>query len=225
MSTGPDSAEARFILANTAPGEPPLLPGLRLYLASEVTPLWEATEEMLARSNLPPPYWAFAWPGGQAVARYLMDRPDLVRGRRVLDFAAGSGLVAIAAALSGASHVAANEIDAFAAAAIALNAGLNGLPDGVPEIAAHDLVGHPMPGIDLVLAGDVCYERPMAERAIAWFTDLVRAGTEVILGDPGRAYLPGQGLEPLARYDVPTPPDLEDREMRRTTVWRLKPDA
>jgi predicted nicotinamide N-methyase len=216
------SAEARFILHNTAPGEPPLLPGLRLHLASEVTPLWEATEETLARSNLPPPYWAFAWPGGQAVARYLLDRPDLVRGRRVLDFASGSGLVAIAAARAGAAHVTANEIDAFAAAAIGMNAGLNGLPEGVPEIAAFDLMGRPMPGIDIVLAGDVCYERPMAERAIAWFTDLARSGAEVILGDPGRAYLPREGLEPLARYDVPTPLDLEDREVRETTVWRLK---
>lgn len=222
MSDAPASTEIRFILDNTSPGEPPLLPGMRLHLASEVTPLWQATEETLARSNLPPPYWAFAWPGGQAVARYLLDHPDLVRGRRVLDFAAGSGLVAIAAALSGAAHVTANEIDAFAAASIALNARLNDLPDGVPEIAARDLIGHPMPGIDLVLAGDVCYERPMAERAIAWFTELARAGAEVILGDPGRAYLPRQGLEPLARYAVPTPLDLEDREVRETTVWRLK---
>lgn len=213
---------ADFIRAHAAPTPPSLLPELRLYLASEVTPLWHATEETLRQNNLPPPYWAFAWPGGQALARLLLDRPEIVRGRRVLDFAAGSGVVGVAAARAGAARVVCAEIDRFAAAAIALNAQLNHV---TAEVIDHDVIGRPLDGlltgIDVVLAGDVCYERPMAERAISWFRLLTAQGVEVMLGDPGRAYLPKSGLERAAAYDVPTSLDLEDREMRATTVWRV----
>jgi len=211
---------AMFVRTNTAVAHPSLLPEMRLHLATEVTPLWEATEATLARNNLPPPYWAFAWPGGQAVARYVLDNPEIVRGKRVLDFAAGTGLVGIACALAGAAHVRAAEIDAFALAAMELNAALNGVAlEGVSD----DLVGRDLPDIDVVLAGDVCYERPMAERVTAWLRRIAAAGTLVVLGDPGRAYLPTTGLERLGRYAVPTSLELEDRTLRETNVWRLLP--
>lgn len=210
---------ARFVTENTAPSSPPLLPELRLHLAGEVTPLWQATEASMEREGLPPPYWAFAWPGGQAVARWVLDHAEAVRGRDVLDFASGSGLAAVACRLAGAGRVLANEIDPFAIEAIGLNAALNGT--AAIEVAAEDLIGRPLPGIDVILAGDVCYERPMAERATAWFREMAGRGCTVILGDPGRAYLPKEGLEALARYRVPTSLDLEDRDLRETTVWRM----
>jgi predicted nicotinamide N-methyase len=219
-TAAPGADAAAFVRANTVVATSPLVPEVRLHLATEVTPLWEATEETLARRNLPPPYWAFAWPGGQAVARHILDRPELVAGRRVLDFAAGSGLVAIACMHAGAASAAAAEIDSFALAAIGLNAALNGVEVACP---VEDLVGQPMPDIDVVLAGDVCYERPMAERVTAWLRQLASRGVLVLLGDPGRTYLPESGLESLAVYPVPTPLDLEDREVRVTTVWRLLP--
>lgn len=211
---------AAFVRNNTAIAHPSLLPNLRLHLATEVTPLWEATEATLARNNLPPPYWAFAWPGGQAVARYVLDNPEIVRGKRVLDFAAGTGVVGIACRLAGAAHVRAAEIDAFALAAMNLNAALNGV---VLETVSDDLVGRDLPDIDVVLAGDVCYERPMAERVTAWLRRIAAAGTLVVLGDPGRAYVPTAGLEPLGRYAVPTSLELEDRTLRETSVLRLLP--
>ncbi|UEM04340.1 50S ribosomal protein L11 methyltransferase [Skermanella rosea] len=213
-----DAGRQAFVRANTELAAAPLLPEILLHLATQVTPLWEATEANLAACNLPPPYWAFAWPGGRAVARHLLDNPGLVAGRRVLDFASGSGMAAIAAAKAGAARVAAVEIDDFAVAAIGLNAGANGV---TLDVLRDDIVGRPLPGIDVILAGDVCYERPMAERVIAWLRGLARGGTLVILGDPGRAYLPKSGLEALARFAVPTSLDLEDREVRDTTVWRL----
>ena len=214
------AAPATFVRANTAIAHPSLLPEMRLHLATEVTPLWEATEATLARNNLPPPYWAFAWPGGQAVARHVLDNPELVRGKRVLDFAAGTGLVGIACLLAGAAHVRAAEIDSFALAAMELNAALNGVAlEGVSD----DLVGRDLPDIDVVLAGDVCYERPMAERVTAWLRRIAAAGTLVVLGDPGRAYVPTSGLELLGRYAVPTSLELEDRTLRETNVWRLLP--
>jgi predicted nicotinamide N-methyase len=211
---------AEFVRRNTVLTTAPLLPEVRLHLATEVTPLWEATEETLRKTNLPPPYWAFAWPGGRAVARFVLDRPELVRGQRVLDFAAGTGCVGIATAMAGAASVCACDIDAFSLAAIRLNAEANGV---ALEVEGEDLVGKPLPGIGVVLAGDVCYERPMAERVTAWLRTLAAAGTLVVLGDPGRAYVPEEGLEFLARYAVPTSLDLEDREVRETTVWRLLP--
>jgi predicted nicotinamide N-methyase len=209
---------ASFIRANTAIDTPPLVPEIRLHLAGEITPLWQATEAMLAREQLPPPYWAFAWAGGQALARHVLDHPDLVRGKSVLDFGAGAGLLALAAAKSGAVEVVAAEIDPFAGTAIRLNAALNGL--GV-AVESADVIGRfPVP-FQVVLAGDMCYERPLAERLTQWLRRLAGEGVLVLLGDPGRAYLPRAGLEELARYSVPTPLDLEDRAMREGVVWRM----
>lgn len=208
---------AEFVRANTALAAPPLVPEIALHLATEVTPLWEATEAELQRIGLPPPYWAFAWPGGLALARYVLDHPELVEGRRVLDFGAGSGLVAIAAAKAGARAVAA-EIDAFAAAAIRLNAAANGVE---VEIETSDVIGAEC-AWDVVLAGDMCYERPLAERLVRWLRSVPAL---VLLGDPGRSYVPRDGLEPLARYVVPTSRDLEDRDSRETGVWRLLREA
>lgn len=210
----------RFVRANTAIDRAPLVPELRLHLATEVTPLWEATESDLQRTGLPPPYWAFAWAGGQALARYLIDHPNIVAGKRVMDFAAGGGLVALAAALAGADEVTAAEIDPYAVAAIALNAEANDLP--VAPLLG-DIVGDPLDGVDVVTAGDVCYERAMAEQAIAWLRPIAGTGRTVLLADPGRAYLPKTGLTALASYDVPVSLDLEDREIRPTTVYRLEP--
>ena len=210
-----------FVVANTVVASPSLVPEMRLRLTSEITPLWHATEESLKRDQLPPPYWAFAWAGGQALARHILDHPGLVRGRTVLDFGSGSGVVAIAAAISGA-RVTAAEIDPFAAAAIVLNAALNEV-----EIAIErsDVIGREPAPWEIVLAGDMCYERPLAERLTAWLRALAARGVTVLLGDPGRAYLPSEGLEALARYDVPTPLELEDRTQRKTVVWRLRDRA
>ncbi|RJF82086.1 methyltransferase [Azospirillum cavernae] len=207
-----------FVRDNTTLTTAPLLPEITLHLATEVTPLWMATEETLAEKNLPPPYWAFAWPGGQAVARLLLDRPDLVAGKSVLDFAAGTGIVGIAAMKAGAARVQACEIDRFALAAIRLNAEANGVE--VKPVSV-DLIGRDLPGIDIVLAGDVCYEKPMAEKVTAWLRRIAATGTLVLLGDPGRAYVPTSGLEKVATYTVPTSLELEDRETRETVIWRL----
>ena len=213
------SDPAAFIAAQTIIAHPPLVPEIKLHLATEITPIWQATEAELARLNLPPPYWAFAWPGGQALTRFLIDHPDWVKGKRVLDFAAGSGLSAIGAAMAGAARVEAAEIDSYASAAIALNARTNNV---AVELVTEDLIGAE-PRWEIVLAGDVCYERPMAERVIAWFRVLAGRGVAVLMGDPGRAYLPENGLVELARYQVPTTLELEDRKLRETIVWRLMP--
>ena len=206
-----------FVREHTAIESPPLVPELRLHLASEVVPLWQATESELEKMGLPPPYWAFAWAGGQALARYLLDRPALLKGKRVLDFASGSGLAACAAALCGAAEVTASEIDPYALAAIRLNAALNGC---AVQVTAEDQIGRDG-GWQVVLAGDVCYEKPMAEAAFAWLSELARGGTMVLLGDPGRAYLPKSGLEKRARYAVPTTRELEDSDLRNAVVWRV----
>ena len=205
-----------FIRAETALAAPPLVPEIQLYLASEILPIWHATEADLERNGLPPPYWAFAWPGGQALTRHLLDHPDLVAGRRVLDFAAGSGLTAIAAAMAGAAAVSAAEIDPFARIAIALNAAANGVAVTLIEEDIIDRSGD----WEVILAGDVCYERPMAERIAAWFTALARSGKLVLIGDPGRSYLPTSGLQEIARYQVPTTLELEYCTLRETVVWR-----
>ena len=209
---------ADFIRAHTTLAHPALAPELTLWSATEITPLWQATEAWLAARDLAPPFWAFAWPGGQALARHVLDHPELVAGRRVLDFAAGGGIAAIACARAGAASVAAAEIDPLARAAIALNAAENGVP---VTVAADDVVGTPGQW-DLILAGDVCYEAPMTARILPWLRDLARRA-EVILADPGRAYLPA-GLAALARYSVPTTRELEDRESREVTLYRLEAD-
>ncbi|WP_372023659.1 50S ribosomal protein L11 methyltransferase [Tistrella mobilis] len=221
--SGLSTADAEaFVAGATLPSAPPLLPEIRLHLASEVTPLWEATETRLAEAGLPPPFWAFAWAGGQAVARLVLDRPELVRGRRVMDFATGGGVAAIAAALAGAARVDAVDIDPFATAAARLNARINGAEINT---LTEDLVGQlPPPGRpEIVMAGDVCYEKPMAERVFAWLRALAGDGVLVLLGDPARAYAPRDGVEALAVIDVPTVIEIEDKPQRRTTVWRVLP--
>src|SRR5487761_27877 len=209
-------SERDFVRGHTAIASPPLVPEIRLHLATEVTPLWRGASAALKASLLPPPYWVFGAVGGQALARHVLDHPALVTGHHVLDFGAGSGIVAIAAAKAGA-RVTAAEPDRFALAALALNAALNEV-DIVVE-SGDVLASHAT--WDAVLAGDMCYERPLAERLVAWLTARARGGVLILLGDPGRAYLPGSGLQALARYWVPTPLDLEDREARETKVWQL----
>lgn len=212
-----------FIRANTRLEAPPLVPEVKLYLASEVVPLWEATEAELAEQGLPPPFWAFAWAGGQALARYLLDHPAVVRGRRVLDFAAGSGLQGIAARLAGAASVEAVDIDAFACAACRLNAAANEVEITVREA---DIVGTPNAGWDVVLAGDVCYEGPAAARITAWLRSLATDDScLVLMGDPGRTYLPRQGLERVIAYGVKTSREIEDSDLRNAVVWRVAPEA
>jgi predicted nicotinamide N-methyase len=208
-----------FIRTHTQIATPPLLPEIRLHLATQVTPLWEATEVTLARVGLPPPFWAFCWPGGQVLGRYLLDNSEIVRGRTVLDFAAGSGVAAVACVRGGATHVLATELDPFAVEAMALNAEINGV---VFEVTAEEIVDQDGRW-DVVLAGDVCYERPAAERIVAWLRRLADRGALVLMGDPGRTYLPHEGLVEVARYDVPTTRELEDQESRVTKVWRVVP--
>ena len=203
-----------FIRANAALLAPPLVPEIKLYLATEVVPLWRATEDELAKIGVPPPYWAFAWAGGQALARYILDNPALVSNKMVLDIGSGSGLVALAAAKAGATQVLAADIDAFSCAAIGLNAAANQLDIAVTQ---EDIIGQHS-AWDVILVGDLFYERPLAERLLAWLAPLKATA---LLGDPGRSYFPKHGVEKLATYTVQTTRDLEDREIRETGVYRL----
>ncbi|WP_255448406.1 methyltransferase [Telmatospirillum sp. J64-1] len=210
---------AEFIRSHTVVLAPPAVPEMRLHLATELTPLWLATEEEMETQGLPPPYWAFCWPGGQALARHILDHPELVRGRKVLDFAAGGGVCGIAAALAGADRVDAAEIDGFSVAALRLNMALN---DVKLNILAQDVIDQ-WGSWDVILAGDICYERALADRAIPWLRSLAARGVPVLLADPGRAYLPHQGLVELGRYAIPTSKEVEDREVCDTKVYRLMP--
>jgi predicted nicotinamide N-methyase len=204
-----------FVRAHTVLEHAPLVPELALYLATEITPIWQATEDWLAQRNVEPPFWAFAWPGGQALARHVLDHPALVAGRRVLDFAAGGGIAAIACALAGAT-VEAVEIDPLAIAAIQLNAAAN---QATVAAVAADVVGATCRW-DLILCGDVCYEAPMTAHILPWLRAMARSA-EVWLADPGRAYLPREGLAAFATYRVPTTLELEDRTERRVTLYRF----
>lgn len=208
---------AAFITANTRVLAPPHVPELSLHLADDAVALWEMTEEELGEIGLPPPFWAFAWAGGQALARYVLDTPELVKGRSVLDVASGCGLVAIAAMKAGARAAAAVDIDAFAADAARLNAALNGV-----SITARveDPVGRAV-AEDVVLVGDLFYDRDLAPRLLAWLDTLTAEGRTVLIGDPGRTYLPKSALAPVAEYAVPVSRALEDAEVKRTRVWRL----
>lgn len=209
---------AAFIRAHTRLAPVPHAPEIRLHVADEATALWQKTEEELGAIGLPPPFWAFAWAGGQALARYLLDHPETVAGRRVLDFASGSGLVAIAAARAGAAAVEACDIEPFAVAAIALNAAANGV---AVKACCADLVGADE-GWDAVLAGDIFYERDTAERVTDWLAALARRGAAVLIGDPGRSYLAKERLEKLAEYEVPVTRALEDAEIKRSAIWRFR---
>jgi predicted nicotinamide N-methyase len=208
---------AAFVLAHTVPGSAPLVPEISLRLASEITPIWQATEAWLAERNVDPPFWAFAWPGGQALARHILDNPACVTGRQVLDFAAGCGVAAIACAMAGAVFVEAAEIDPLAVAAIGLNAAANRVAVGVN---GQDVVAAACRW-DLILCGDVCYEAPMTGHILPWLRAMACLA-EVWIADPGRAYLPRQGLAPFASYRVPTSLELEDRTERDVTLYRLR---
>ena len=208
---------AEFIRARTPPAPVRLAPASALYTATELTPLWRATSAELEGWD-PSPYWAFPWVGGQALARFLLDHPEVVRGQIVFDFASGSGIGAIAAMKAGASRAVAADLDPMCQAAVRLNAGLNRVEVG---FRPGDAIGDPLQGFDLVLAGDVFYERPLAERSVAWFRDLVRRGVRVLAGDPGRLYSPQQGMRDLASYDVPTTSEIESRPVMRTWVLEV----
>ena len=209
---------AAFIRSETRLLPVPHAPEIRLHVAEEATELWQKTEEELGEMGLPPPFWAFAWAGGQALARYILDHPDFVRGRKVLDVASGSGLVAIAAAKAGAATVEAADIDAFAAEAIAINAEANGVRV-TPRLA--DLVGTDE-GWDVVLTGDIFYERDIAERIWPWLASLEQRGAGVLIGDPGRSYLPKDKVEQVAQYRVQVTRELEDAEIKLSRVWRIR---
>ncbi|WP_174020864.1 methyltransferase [Agrobacterium fabrum] len=213
MRTDPE----RFILENTGIMRPPHVPELRLHLATEAHELWLKTEDELEEIGLPPPFWAFAWAGGQGLARYVLDNPESVRGKHVLDFASGSGMVAIAAAMAGASEVLAADIDPWTETAIRLNAALNDVEIG---FTGFDLVGKPVEA-DVLLAGDVFYDRAFADLLVPWFLALAEKGVSVLVGDPGRAYLPKERLRAEATYQVPVTRALEDSEVKKTTVWRF----
>jgi predicted nicotinamide N-methyase len=207
----------RFILANTSVTAPPHVPEIRLHLADEAHELWHRTEEELGQIGLPPPFWAFAWAGGQGLARYILDNPQIVSGKSVIDFASGSGLVGMAAKLAGASHVTCVDIDPYAEAAAGLNANLNMVEI---ESKTDNLIGN-VPEVDVILAGDVFYDRAFAEALVPWLQRCARAGIAILVGDPGRSYFPKTGFELLATYKVPVTRALEDAEVKRTQVWRF----
>lgn len=208
----------KFIRENTRVLAPSHVPELQLYLADDAVALWELTEEQLGELGLPPPFWAFAWAGGQALARYVLDHPDIVRGKTVLDVASGSGLVAIAAMKAGAAATIAIDIDAFAAHAAILNAEMNSVQ---VEVSDADPVGKPTQA-DVILVGDLFYDRDLAPRVLAWLIEQQSAGKSVLIGDPGRTYLPRDKLEQIAAYDIPVTRALEDAEVKRAAVWKLK---
>jgi predicted nicotinamide N-methyase len=207
----------RFVRERTVPAPVPLAPELVLHQATELTPLWRATSADLAGWD-DSPFWAFPWAGGQALARHLLDHPATVAGRRVADFATGSGLVAIAAARAGAASVLALDHDPFCEAAVAANAALNGV---AVAFRAGDAIGDPLPGVEVLLAGDVFYESPLAERSLAWFRALAGRGVTVLAGDAGRAYAPREGVQCVAEHDVPTTVEIEDAPVRRARVIRI----
>lgn len=220
MSAGSElESRKRFIRHNTALIAPPHVPEIRLHLADEAHGLWHRTEDELEEIGLQPPYWAFAWAGGQGLARHVLDHPGMIRGKRVLDLASGSGLVAIAAVLAGAVGVTANDIDPFCRAAIELNAAEN---DVTVDFEGADLLGKlPPDGFDVILAGDVFYDRAMTSRLVPWFDAAVARGISVFAGDPGRSYLPVERLRRLTVHEVAVTRALEDSEVKRTTVWQF----
>jgi predicted nicotinamide N-methyase len=208
-----------FLARHTKLAPVPLVPEIQLHLADAAVPVWQDTEEVLGTKDLPPPFWAFAWVGGQALARYILDRPESVAGKRVLDLASGSGIVAIAAMLAGAASAVAADVDPFADAAIRANAEANGV---TLTIRSDDLLGKPVEDIDVILVGDFFYDRALADQVVPWLCELCEAGICIMVGDPGRAYLPKEHLAFVAAYDVPATKELEDSEVKRSTVYRFK---
>lgn len=214
----PDAVK-KFILANTVVLAPPLVPELKLHLAEESMPLWHKTEEELGELNLPPPYWAFAWAGGQALSRYILDHPEVCRGKRVLDLGSGSGMCAISACLAGAASVIASDVDRIAVSAMQLNATLNGVELEVPSCSWLD---EGLPAGDVVLLGDVFYEKALATNVMAVITEGRRRGLQMFVGDPSRSYFPNDRFELIAGYEVPQTRELEDAEIKSTAVWKLR---
>ena len=212
-------SKAAFIRQNTSVMTPPLVPEVKLHLAHEAVPLWQKTEEELGEMGLAPPFWAFAWAGGQALARYVLDHSSLVENLKVVDLATGSGLVAIAAAQAGSATIVAADIDEFATTAAQMNAELNHVK---LEIKLEDLLPQPPPETDLILVGDLFYEKTLAARCLSWLRVAQGQGARILIGDPGRSYLPKDQLEKLAEYNVPVTRDLEDAEIKRTSVWALR---
>jgi predicted nicotinamide N-methyase len=218
-SDTPIADKDAFIRANTRLRPVPLAPEIAILVADEAVPLWHKTEEELGEAGLPPPFWAFAWAGGQALARHILDHSDIVRGKIVLDLASGSGLVGIAAMKAGAASVTVADIDAFACAAATLNAVKN---DVTLSICQDDLLAAPDGGLwDVILAGDIFYERDTAQRAFDFLHGHAARGAAVLIGDPGRSYLPRGKLRRIADYSVPVTRDLEDTEIKQTAVWEL----
>lgn len=212
-----------FIRANTRLLTPPLVPEIRLHLAEESLPIWRKTEEELGEMNVPPPYWAFAWAGGQALARHLLDHPALVAGRDVLDLGTGSGLTAIAAYRAGAQSVLAADIDEVALVATRLNAAAN---DCRVETTAEDLLATlPAIGYGAILVGDLFYERELADHVLAFIDSASATGAIVLIGDPQRSYFPRGRFRQLAEHSVPVTRELEDAEIKRTAVWQLEGGA
>ncbi|WP_438816517.1 class I SAM-dependent methyltransferase [Taklimakanibacter deserti] len=207
-----------FIRQNTTILAPPLVPEVLLHLAHEAVPIWQKTEEELGEIGLPPPFWAFAWAGGQALSRYVLDHPHLVNAKSVLDLATGSGLVAIAAKKAGARSVLAADIDRFACAAARLNAQANGV---AIDIGDEDLLQDAPHDFDVVLVGDLFYEKALAERVHTWLIAAKAGGADILIGDPGRSYLPKSALLHVVDYNVPVTRELEDSEIKRTSVWRI----
>jgi predicted nicotinamide N-methyase len=210
---------AAFIRANTSVLLPPLVPEVSLHLAHEAVPIWQKTEEELGEIGLPPPFWAFAWAGGQALARYVLDHPETVKGQSVLDLASGSGLVAIAAMKAGAREVLAADVDLFSTVAIEANAALN---DVEVKATAENLLEKPAPGFDVILVGDLFYEKSLAATVHVWLKEARSRGTAILIGDPGRTYLPKDALAKRAEYNVPVTRELEDAEIKKTAVWTLR---
>ena len=207
-----------LVLARTRLQSPAVVPELRLHLADDMDEAWSALQDELDDGELPPPFWAFAWLGGQAVARHVLDEPSLVAGRSVLDLATGSGLCALAARLAGASSVVAVDVDPFAVEACGINAAVNGL---AVEARCADLLDEPPPEVDVVLAGDVFYDAAMSERVQPWLLAAAAAGSRVVVGDPGRHYLPRALMTEVGSYDVPTTRELEGVEVKTVRVFAL----
>ncbi len=210
-----------YVAGNSVVQTAPLVPEIKLHLADERAPLWNKTQRDLWDDGIVLPYWAFAWAGGQALARLLLDEPERVRGKRVLDFASGSAISGIAARLSGASYVLAADIDPLAAIAAQMNADANGI---TLDTSTDDLVGQSLAGFDVIIAGDICYEQSVAERVRDWLGEEARAGREVLIGDPGRTFLPRKDLEPVIGYGVKSARDLDDTDVRNARVWRFAAD-
>ena len=210
---------AVFIIANTLLLPVPLVPEIRLHVADEAVPLWTKTEDEINEIGLPPPFWAFAWAGGQALARYVLDHPETVAGKVVIDLASGSGIVAIAAARAGAARVIAYDIDPFARTAIALNARRN---DVTIEVCGDDLLaGAAAPEAETILAGDIFYESDTAKSAFDFLSGRAARGATVLIGDPGRSFLPKDKLRRIAEYKVPVSRELEDADIKNTAVWEI----